>query len=121
MGDDPIRELMFVTKNNNKQYPQKQLFFKLIKPKEVASSILERLNVSTSNRLSTVVNISLKDEVPKRAEDILNELITSYNQSSIKDKNQLAANTLSFVEARLESVENGIRFFRKKNSTLSFE
>jgi hypothetical protein len=33
----------------------------------------------------------LKDESPKRGEDILNELINEYNKASIDDKNELSS------------------------------
>jgi tyrosine-protein kinase Etk/Wzc len=110
----PYGELMFVTRNNKKRDPKKQLFFQLLKPKEVATSILKRIDVSASSKLSSVVNISLRDEISQRGDDILNELITKYNQSSIDDKNQLAANTLVFVEGRLETVESELDSLERK-------
>ena len=44
--------------------------------------------------------------MPKRGEDILNELLVVYNRAAILDKNVLAANTLKFVEDRLKYVVN---------------
>ncbi len=82
----------------------KQLYFSLVYPKTVSSGLLSGLSVGASSKMSTVVNLSFKDEVPERAEDILNGLIKSYEQSAIMDKNSLARNTLNFVEERLNLV-----------------
>ena len=53
-----------------------------------------------------MIDLSIEGEVPKRGEDILNELLVVYNQAAILDKNVLAANTLKFVEDRLKYVVN---------------
>ena len=90
--------------NANNNTINKQLYFSLRKPKTVAMGLLSGLTVAPSSKLSTVVNLSFKDEVPERAEDILNGLIKTYEQSAILDKNELARNTLAFVEDRLNLV-----------------
>lgn len=82
----------------------KELYFSLRSPKTVAMNLLSALSVAPSSKLSTVVNLSYMDEVPQRAEDVLNGLISSYEESAILDKNSLARNTLKFVEDRLSVV-----------------
>jgi tyrosine-protein kinase Etk/Wzc len=77
------------------------LSFSVLNPKMVTNGLIGRLNVSSTNKLSSVVTLTLSDDVPRRGEDILNELINVYDHASINDKNQLAINTLSFVENRL--------------------
>jgi len=81
------------------------LYFSLINPKMVTNSLIRGLGVNAANKLSSVVTLTLRDEIPQRGEDILNELITVYNHASINDKNQLAINTLAFVEKRLQHVK----------------
>ena len=81
------------------------LYFSLYNPKKVTNELIGRLNVSAANKLSSVVTLSMKDEIPARGEDILNELISVYDHASINDKNQLAINTLGFVESRLMHVK----------------
>src|SRR6201996_914821 len=69
---------------------QGPLSFTVLNPKLVTNGLIGRLNVSSTNKLSSVVTLTLNDEVPHRAEDILNELISVYDHASIDDKNQLA-------------------------------
>lgn len=92
----------------------KQQYFSLIYPKTVSMGLLEGLSVGASSKMSTVVNLSFRDAVPQRAEDILNGLIKSYQQSAIHDKNSLARNTLNFVEERLNLVAADLAAIEQK-------
>jgi capsular exopolysaccharide synthesis family protein len=98
------------------------LSFTVLNPKLVTNGLIGRLNVSSTNKLSSVVTLTIGDEVPGRGEDILNELIDVYDHASINDKNQLAMNTLSFVENRLlhvrhelDSAENSLQLSKTRN------
>ena len=75
-------------------------------PKEVVEELRKKVVVTSSSKLSTVINLRMQDGVPSRAEAILNELIAVYNSASINVKNQLAKNTLQFVEDRLQHVSH---------------
>ncbi|HYE53880.1 MAG TPA: Wzz/FepE/Etk N-terminal domain-containing protein, partial [Chitinophagaceae bacterium] len=81
-------------------------FFSLVSPGDVTTSISNRLDVSASNKMSSIIDLTLRDEVPKRAEDILNELVAAYNYEMVKDKSTLAVNTLEFLDERLARVEH---------------
>jgi tyrosine-protein kinase Etk/Wzc len=85
--------------------PAQPLYFSLVNPKVVTTNLTKGLSVNAANKLSSVVTITLRDEIPQRGEDIVNELINVYNHASINDKNQLATNTLTFVEKRLQHVK----------------
>lgn len=74
---------------------------------------------------SSILKLSLKDESPVRARDVLNMLITVYNQDAINDKNQVAINTANFInerliiiESELGSVENDLESFKKVNQVI---
>jgi capsular exopolysaccharide synthesis family protein len=91
--------------------PAGQFYFTLQEPKKVIADIQNRLVIASASKLSSILDLSIKDEVPERGEDILNELLSAYNVAMLKDKNTLAANTLRFVEDRLNHVSrdlNGI-------------
>lgn len=126
----PYGTLMF--KNNPNYHPPKyyaiskdnspDYVFSLIPVKRVANQISTQVNISPSSKESTVIDLSIESSVPKEGEDILNELLKVYKQASILDKNQLAANTLKFVNERLaivsndlDSVENVLQRFKAKN------
>jgi capsular exopolysaccharide synthesis family protein len=97
----------------------KPMFFQLIETKYVIDYLDEQLTVTPSSKQSTVINIKVKDPVPLRGKLILNELIRQYSLESVKDKNELALNTLNYVEENLaekkhilDSVDRSIQQFR---------
>ena len=97
-------------------------YFSLMPVKNAANQVLGHVTITPSSKQSTVIDLSIQGEVPKRGEDILNELLKVYKQASILDKNQLAANTLKFVNERLayvsndlDSVEKVLQNFKAKN------
>lgn len=107
----------FVLKPNIKDNVGGEYYFSLIKPKTIATSIAQRLKVSTSNKMTSILKLSLTDEDPKRGEAILNGLLVTYNKAIIQDKNILADNTLKFIEERLRNVEHGLDSIERKIQT----
>jgi tyrosine-protein kinase Etk/Wzc len=81
-----------------------QLYFALEDPKKVVANLQNKLVISSASKLSSILNLTIRDEVPQRGEDILNELLSAYSIAMLRDKNTLAANTLKFVEDRLNHV-----------------
>lgn len=91
-----------------------QFYFTLNKPRMLAGSFLGSLKAESSGKLSSIVNLSYRDEIPERAENILNQLIASYKRSEMEEKDALAKNTLLFVEDRLEIVSHDLDSIEKK-------
>jgi tyrosine-protein kinase Etk/Wzc len=100
----------------------KPMFFQLIEPKYVIDYLDDKLSVTSTSKQSTVITLKVKDAVPVRGKLILTELIKQYTQESVKDKNELALNTLKYVEENLaarkrelDSVDRSIERFRNEN------
>src|SRR5690606_8498819 len=81
-----------------------------------------RLSVSTLNKYSSVIELSIIDPVKPKAEDFLNTLIVNYNEDAVNDKKYVAENTSEFIEKRLEliteelkEVEQDVETFKKEN------
>jgi capsular exopolysaccharide synthesis family protein len=118
--NDSLGEIKFVS-NPNFLVPaeRKPLFFSLVPVREVADNLIMGLKVTQAAKLSSVIDLTLKDPIPKRGEDILNGLISEYNKAAIYDKNALAAKTLNFINERmklvikeLDTVESGIQNYK---------
>ncbi len=116
-------QIRFV-KNDNKNFERKNkiYYFKIINPEDATDDILRNLKVAAANKLSSIINISYKDEVPQRAKDILNELILMYDKAAIEEKNIMAKNALHFIESRLnivsknlDSIERTVQAFKTNN------
>lgn len=92
----------------------------------VAASYQGALGIRQEEDESSILKLSLKDNSPIRAEDMLNMLITVYNEEAIKDKNQVAVNTADFINERLiiigqelGDVESDLESFKRENRMVS--
>jgi capsular exopolysaccharide synthesis family protein len=102
IGGDSLR---FLRNPNYDGRQYKNYYYTLVHPATIGWAIKDHLEVTAISKSSTILELVLQDEVPKRAEDILNELMRVYNISTVSNKNTLAANTLYFVEGRLKHVQ----------------
>lgn len=82
-----------------------------------------KLSFSLANKQAAIINMSCRDFVPARAEDILNTIVTVYNESWVKDKNLLAISTSDFINERIRvmedelgAVDKGISSFKSENN-----
>lgn len=80
------------------------------------------LGIQQEEEEASILTLALKDSSPARAEDMLNTLITVYNEEAIKEKNQVAVNTANFINERLiiierelGNVESNLESFKQRN------
>lgn len=110
----PYGIIMFRSNPAVKPSVDDQYSFTLTAPKKVVSSISNTVKVVEANKLSTILNVSLLDPEPKRAEDILNDILHVYSSSAIEQHNLLAANTQDFIDKRLGAVEKELLSIESK-------
>ncbi len=63
------------------------------------------LSVNLSDKMSQVIQLTLSDISIQRAEDILNMVVSVYNENWVADKNQIAVSTSMFINERLGVIE----------------
>ncbi len=73
-------------------------------PDEVAEQYQNGINIEQTNKLASTINLTLKDAVEQRGKDILNDLISLYNETSIAEKNRTTKRTLDFIDERISSL-----------------
>ena len=66
--------------------------------------LLDDLKVESVNKNSSVVQLSINDVISARGEMILTQLFKEYSQAAILDKSELAANTLHFIDQRIQNL-----------------
>jgi tyrosine-protein kinase Etk/Wzc len=71
---------------------------------------------------ANTVSLSLLDAIPQRGVDILNQLITTYNEENVNTKNMVAKNTIRFIDQRLidlnsdlSVLEHGVENYKQVN------
>ncbi|MBR2352711.1 MAG: polysaccharide biosynthesis tyrosine autokinase [Alistipes sp.] len=89
----------------------------------VATRYRSATKMSVANKMSSIINLSLNDVVPQRAEDVLNTLINVYNDDAVIDKQIIGEATAEFISERLKViseelniVDNNIKAFKAENN-----
>ncbi len=75
---------------------------------QVVSTLEHSVSVALPENKGLLMELSLVGAVPKKSEDILNEITKQYNIDGVKDKNQEAQNTQNFINDRLEVITNDL-------------
>ncbi|MDX5438048.1 MAG: capsular biosynthesis protein, partial [Pontibacter sp.] len=90
--------------------------------RKLANHYNQKLTVAPVNKEASVLTIGLTDAVPEKAKDIIDKLIEVYNKEAVEDKNQIAANTIDFIDERLKfltnelsEVEKDVESYKKQN------
>lgn len=67
---------------------------------------MSRLALSQEEEDAAIIKLYMEDSSPERATDMLNTLITVYNEETIEDKTRVAVNTDEFIRERLRIIES---------------
>ena len=91
-------------------------------PSRLAGSYAARLDVVETEGTS-ILNMSIVDDLPQRAIDYLRQIVTSYNRQANEDKNEVAVRTEEFINDRiakisgeLSSTESTIESYRNRQA-----
>lgn len=82
------------------------LVFKKTPFESACKSFSGRLGVSLTDKDGNVITLTMADQSQQRADDVLSMLITVYNESWIRDKNQITVSTSNFIDERLGVIED---------------
>ena len=88
---------------------------------DVAATYRNRVNVTKNSSSDWIVDLSLKDGSPRRAADIINEMISVYNETSINNIRQTTEyinERIARLETELGSQEAQIAEFKRQNQLL---
>lgn len=111
----------YITLNDKSVKLQKPVKVTIRNALAVARSIVNNLDITTSTKMSSQLDITYKTEISSKGEDFLMALIEAYNTEANNDKNTVARNTAVFIEERLNKiaeelgdVEGEVETFRKE-------
>lgn len=71
----------------------------------VIQTMEKKLKGALTKDGSSIIELDYTDTSIQRAEDVLNTLISVYNEDWVKDKNQIAVSTSRFIDNRLAVIE----------------
>ncbi len=109
---------------NNK--PNRKYRIRFTTLNEAKHELLSRLNVSFSNKQSSIIRLTYRDESPDCAKEILHQIIESYHETVSEEKNQLATKTIELIDERLnaeakniDSIERAIEDYKTKYNAIN--
>lgn len=103
------------------QQEAKPLFVSRSSMSATVSRYAAGVNVALNDEKATVIDLSFRDVCIQRAEEVLNTLITVYNENWVKDKNQIAVSTSLFINDRLGVIESELGQVDENISTFKSE
>ncbi len=108
-----------VTKKNNGEEGEFQLFISLLKARpgtafnlsrkshlDAIDDIFENLSVAEKGKLTGILDLKMESESPFFAMKILNEIANIYVQMNVEQKSSEAQNTLEFLDKQLPMIKN---------------
>lgn len=63
-----------------------------------------KLKCEIADKMSSVINLTIVDEVPRRAEDVINGVIDAYHEDAIREKQKISDITEQFINERLATL-----------------
>lgn len=120
------------TRNVNEeadQLPEGGILYATINsPAAVAARFAGATTVEATDKMSSIMRITLHDYNKSRAIDYVKQLIISYNQQANADKNEIAKKTEEFINGRLEKInselgltEGQLESFKRSNNLTNLE
>ncbi|MBP0902460.1 GumC family protein [Mariniflexile gromovii] len=70
----------------------------------IAESLKNRVVVFQEKASSKIINIQIQDPIVDKAKDIINTLITKYNEATLNQKNIKSINTAKFIDERISLI-----------------
>ncbi len=108
-------------------YKNKSLYFKFNDMNELTKRF-QGFSIEPINREASIVKISLKGDNKQKSVDFLNMLSEVYIDRGLEKKNQIATNTIKFIDAQLNDIRDSLNMsemklqnFRSKKEILNLE
>ena len=121
---------IIVTPNEVKNENQTELLIKISPLEEVAIAYKRRIEITQENPKSNLLILKLKDPIKLKAREVLDSLVSYYNQDAINYKNLVAENTTQFLNNRIADIsveltglDQGVETYKSNNklSNIDFE
>ena len=110
------------------EYVGKEIKVRKSSRESTATAYRNKVKMNVASKMSSIINLSLNDVVPQRAEDVLNTLLDVYNDDAVIDKQIVAEATAKFINERLQiigeelhSIDGDIKRFKDKNNIVDIE
>lgn len=119
---------IIVTPSDIETKDQVEILIKISPLEEVAIAFKKRIEIEQENPKSNLLILKLKDPIKLKAKEVLDSLVSYYNQDAINYKNLIAENTNEFLNSRIEDVsveltgwDQGVETYKAENKLSNIE
>ena len=145
LGIVPFEESDLITYNKNHKYgedietqwftinvekiselTEKTYSFNFVHPFFAPEVYLSNISVNQVSELSSILSLSIQDNVSLRAKDLLNALFKAYLEEEIQRKTEVANLSLDFIDGQLDEInkrlkvsETNLESFKEANEVIS--
>ena len=123
LGSIVLRQTPYISK-----FVGKDIYVSKLPLNETIEAYRSKLRCEIADKQASVINISMTDVVPKRAEDVINGIIEAYNVDAINDKRAISDITEKFIDDRLtilgrelNEADDNVASFKQHNKIYSPE
>ncbi len=102
------RFIVTINDNLNAAHYGKTVYARHNGQSATVGSFSARLSVIEAAEKGDVLDISITDNCPQRAEDVLSTLITVYSEKWVEDRNKMVISASHFIKERLADIERDL-------------
>ncbi|MBL7796302.1 MAG: polysaccharide biosynthesis tyrosine autokinase [Saprospiraceae bacterium] len=108
------------------EYADTQIGILILTEYGTARGLADALKVEIMGEQSSTLKLSIKDNSPERAHDIVSELMEAYNANSVAIRNKAHENTIEMVNERIDMIasnlseaERSLEIYQQNNAQVS--
>ncbi len=108
--------------------PARDLEVQILNPQAAANIYKNFTTIALADKKANVISLSTPTSDVKMGQDIINKLIELYNEASVEEKNQIARNSVRFIDERLAlitgeltTVEKNVENYKQANKLTNIE
>lgn len=130
--NEPLKhQNLYLTISINKDYKVEnsrssdQYYFVFYDDEMLAKTYLDNLNIEQMSHASSVLQVRFRGNNLQKTIDLLNNFLVTYFEENLAKKNQMAANTINFIDSQLSEVSDSLfvsgsllRDFRSRNQVM---
>ncbi|MEM5564001.1 polysaccharide biosynthesis tyrosine autokinase [Psychroserpens sp. AS72] len=121
-------ELQLENKSNVSSLIGKTFILRLMPVSSATRKLKSQINVGKLGKDSDLLTLSYSSQSRALASKIVNNVVAIFNEDGVKDRQQVSERTIDFIDERfkflaleLDSIEVGIKDFKKSNNFINIE
>lgn len=108
-GEDIVSQWFTLNITKLSSLENEEYSFAFVHPSIASDVYLSDLSVSQVSKLSSILRVSIEDNVSLRASDLLNSLFKAYLEQEVERKSEVANLSLDFIDNQLEEINKKLK------------